>query len=159
MERVKIVNWKNISLVVPEKQDVDIWYRWLNNPEIQAYLWFMFWSIISKENEESYYDKLNKDKEQLTFSIYIESENKVIWNISLMKIDFRNMHRELWIAITDEENLSKWYWTESINLVLKYAFEVLWLNKIYLRLTSKNERAKRVYDKNLIYRSMKTKRT
>jgi len=147
-DRIIILDWENISLVVPEKQDIEIWYKWLNNPEIQAYLWFLFWSIISRENEEKYYENLNKDKEQLTFSIFINKEKKVIWNISLMKIDYRNMHTELWIAITDNQNLSKWYWTEAISLILKYVFNVLWLNKVYLRLTSKNERAKRVYEKN-----------
>lgn len=47
-DRIIILDWENISLVVPEKQDIEIWYKWLNNPEIQAYLWFLFWSIISK---------------------------------------------------------------------------------------------------------------
>ncbi len=146
-KRIIVINWEKISLIVPEKQDIEIWYKWINNIEIQSYLWLMFWSIISKEAEEKYYDNLNKNKEQLTFSIFINQDKKVIWNISLMKIDFRNMHTELWIVITDEKNLSKWYWTESIYLILKYVFDVLWLNKVYLRLNSKNTRAKKVYDK------------
>jgi len=107
----------------------------------------MFWKIISKESEESYYDSLNKDDKNLTFSIYIESINKVIWNISLKNIDYKNSHCELWISIFDKENQDKWYWTESIKLIQKYVFEVLWLNKLYLRYLAKNNRAWKVYEK------------
>jgi len=141
--RVKILTWERVSLVVPEKQDAEIWQRWLNNPEIQSYLWVIFGSIISKEREETYYEKLNKDNSQLTFSIYIEEIDKIIWNISLMKIDYRNMHTELGIAITDLENQDKWYGTESIKLILKYAFEILGLKKVYLKLIDTNTRAKK----------------
>jgi len=145
--RVIIMEWNPISLVVPEKQDVELWYKWVNNIEIQSYLLSMFWTIISKESEEKYFESLNKDDKELTFSIYINDEGKVIWNISLMNINYKNSHTELWIAIFDKDNQNKWYWSKSIQLIQKYVFEVLWLNKLYLRYISTNNRAWKVYSK------------
>lgn len=147
MERVKVISWNRVSLVVPEKYDIDLWYKWINDTEIQSFLWPVFWSIISKKSEEDFFESLNKDNKTLTFSIYSEELNKSIWNISLNSIDYKNNHSELWIAIFDKDNQNKGYWTEAIKLILKYAFEILWLNKVYLRYISNNSRAKEVYEK------------
>lgn len=146
-KRIKILEWDKISLVVPDRQDIEIWYKWVNNIETQSYLWTVFWTIISRESEEKHFEWLNKDNTQLTFSIYINIEKKVIWNISLMKIDYKNRRAELWIAIFDNDNQNKWYWSEAIRLIQKYIFEVLWLNKLYLRYISNNTRAWKVYSK------------
>ncbi len=146
-KRVKIIEWKAVSLVVPEKEDIELWYRGVNDIETQSYLWSMFWTITSRESEEEYYNFLNKDEKQLTFSIFINNNETIIWNVSLMKIDYKNSHTELWIAVLDKNNQNKWYWSESIELIQKYVFEVLWLNKLYLRYISSNDRAWKVYYK------------
>jgi RimJ/RimL family protein N-acetyltransferase len=146
-KRVVIMEWKKISLVVPEKQDTELWYRGINDIETQSYLWTRFWTIISRESEEEYYNSINKSDKSLTFSIYIKWDNKIIWNISLMKIDYKNSHTELWVAIFDKEDQNKWYWTEAIKLIQKYIFTVLGLNKIYLVCSSINNRAWKVYSK------------
>lgn len=147
MQRVKMLSWDRISLVVPEKQDIKGWYEWLNNIETQGFLWPIFGNIISLENEEKYYEDLNKNDKQLTFSIFVEETQKVIWNISLMDIDYKNSHCEMWIAIFDVESRWKWYGRESIQLIKKYVFEILGLNKLYLRYISHNTHAAKTYEK------------
>ena len=52
MERVKMLSWDKVSLVVPEREDIDIWYKWINDIETQSFLWEAFWSIIMKKYEE-----------------------------------------------------------------------------------------------------------
>ncbi len=147
MQRIKILTWEKVYLVVPEEQDIEVWYKWVNDIENQSFLWTMFWNIITYKNEKEYFENLNKDDKQLTFSIYVENIKKTIWNISLLNIDYKNSHCELWIAVFDKENQDKWYWSEAIKLIQKYAFEVLWLNKLYLRYISSNPRAWHVYSK------------
>jgi len=147
MERVKVLTWERLSLVVPEKEDVKLWYKWVNDIENQAYLWSIFWTIISEKSEEEFFEGLNKNDNTITFSIYVEDLKKTIWNIWLIKIDYKARHAELWVAIFDKDNQNKWYWTEAITLMQKYVFEVLWLNKFYLRYVSMNTRAWKVYEK------------
>lgn len=147
MERIKVLTWEKVSLVVPEKQDINTWMHWLNDIETQAFMWPIFWNLITHENEEKYYENLNKDDKQLTFSILVLWQNKVIWNISLMNIDYQNRRCDLGVAILDINSREKWYWTDSIKLILKYAFEVLWLNKVKLKYIDINYRAKATYEK------------
>ncbi len=147
MERIKILEWKNISFVVPEKQDIELWYKWINDFETQSYLGSMYGNIIFKEDEEEYYEIVRKDKTNKLFMIYVNDDKKVIWNINLFKLDFFNRKAELWVAIFDKNSREKWYGTESIKLILKYWFEVLWLNKINLRFIEFNKRAQKVYEK------------
>ena len=147
MKRVKVLSWERISLVVPEKQDAKMWYKWVNNLENQGYLWSMYGQIIHLEAEEEYYEMIRKNDKERLFVIYINEEKKVIWNISLMWIDFKNRKAELWIVIFDEASRDKWYGTETMKLILKYAFDILWLNKVNLQFVEFNKRAQSVYEK------------
>jgi len=147
MKRIKVLTWEKVSLVVPEKEDTKLWYAWVNDIETQSYLGSMYGEIISLEEEEKYYDDIIKDINTKLFCIYTEEFKKVIWNISLMWVDYKNRKAELWIAIFNKKQQNKWYGTESIKLMLKYAFEVLWLNKVNLRFIEFNKRAQAVYEK------------
>lgn len=145
MERIKILSEKDVSLVAPEKEDIFLWYKWMNDIDIQSKLLSFYGQIITYKNEEEYFDSINKDDKNLTFSIYIEDIKKTIWNVSLMNIDYKNSHAELWIAIFDRTNQWKWYGTKTLKLAQKYCFEILWLNKLYLRYLSTNKVAGNLY--------------
>lgn len=144
-KRIKVLESNNVSLIVPEIQDIDVWYKWVNDIWIQSYLWTVFWTVITIEKEKEYYENLNKNDKSVTFSIYLNNENIVIWNISLMNIDYKNKHSELWVAIFDKDYLNKWYWSEAIKLIMKYNFDILGMNKLYLKYVDSNARAWKVY--------------
>lgn len=147
MERIKVLEWKRISLVVPEKQDIDIWYRWMNKIDIAKNLLNTFGNVWYREDEEEFYENQRKNKNNVMYSIYLNNEKKTIWNIGLNSIDKLSRRTEMWIAIFEEEYLSKWYWSEAIKLILKYAFEIIWLHKVFLRYVSFNKRWEKAYEK------------
>lgn len=146
MERIEMMVWEKISLVVPEREDVKVWYKGINDIENQIFL-NQRWALISLEAEYEYYDKLKTLKNQKTFSIMVRENGKIIWNVSLMEISDKNRNAEMWIMISDKTEQNKGYWTEAIELILKYWFEVLGLHKIRLLVLSINSRAKYVYEK------------
>lgn len=37
MNRIKVMTWNTVSLVVPEKEDAQVWYEGINNIETQAF--------------------------------------------------------------------------------------------------------------------------
>ncbi len=156
MKRIKVLKWEKISLVVPEKEDVEVWYKGINDIETQAFL-NQFWNILHKETEEEYYESLRKDEKGKTFCIFVNKIEKVIWNVSLMNIDYFSRNAEIWIAIFDKKEQDKWYGTEALELILKYAFEILWLHKVFLRYLDFNKRAEKVYKK-LWFREIWTKK-
>lgn len=147
MDRVKVLIWDKVSLVVPDKSDVEIFYKWINNINIQSSLVNFFWRLSSFENEYKFYEKINTDEKNITFSIYLNETKKVIWNIVLVNIDYKNNHCELWLWIYDNKYYNKWFWSESIELILKYIFEVISLNKIYLKYISINENLNSFYSR------------
>lgn len=146
MERIEVMTWERVSLVVPEREDAKIWYKQMNDIENQTFLWQM-WKIFLLESEYDYYDNLKNLNNQKTFSIMIRESWKIIWNISLFEISEKNRNATLWVLLWDKEEQNKWYWTETLNLILKYGFEVLWLHKIKLEVLVTNKRAKKVYEK------------
>ena len=79
------------------------------------------------------------------FAICVEGE-KNIGNISF-EINRKNRNAELGIAIFDKNYWSQGYGTESIQLLFKYAFEILGLHKVYLNVVANNARAAKAYEK------------
>ena len=147
MWRIKILEWEKVSLVVPEKQDVNLWYEGMNNLEIWKNLVYTFWKIWHLEDEEEYYEFQRKSKVDRMFSIYENETKDIIWNIRLSKINDLSRNAEFWITIFKENKLWKWLWTDAIKLLLKFAFEIIWLHKVYGRYVVFNERAWKAYEK------------
>lgn len=147
-ERVKIYSNEWISLVIPEKQDHEAWYRWISNPEVNQYMWdAIVWKLQSKESSEERYAQINSQDDAIFFWMYDDEKKKYLGNICLADIDYKARKAELGIVIFDLENTSKWVWTKSIKMLLKHAFEVLWLNKIYFEVLGTNVRAIKCYEK------------
>lgn len=147
MKRFKILSTDKVSLVAPAKEDIEAWYKGVNDIETQSYLGSMYGVVLTLEDEQDYYESLRANKKWRTFSIFVNNTEKIIWNVSLMWIDFQNRKAEMWIAILDPETRGKWYGTDSVKLILDFAFNVLSLNKVNLRVIDFNERAKTVYEK------------
>ena len=146
MNRIIILKKEKTALVVPEKQDVNIWVKWINDLEISQYI-TTYWTILTKENEEEFYNEMINDKNSRYFSIYSLTENKSIWNSILTWIAFNRWVAEIWITIFDKESQNKWHWSEVIKMLLEFWFNILWLRKLRLRVFWNNNRAKHVYEK------------
>ncbi len=137
MERVFIMKWDRVSLVIPEKRDLDIMYKWINNIEISKNLapirnWYY-------ENEESFYNNISKDWKTL-FMIYENETAEIIWSIWFNEYSAHNRNWIIWITLYLEEKLGKWYWTEAMKLFIDYAFNYVWSHKVKLAVFSTNER-------------------
>jgi RimJ/RimL family protein N-acetyltransferase len=65
----------------------------------------------------------------------------------LRHIDVRNRHAEFGIAIGEKTAWGSGYGTEATRLIVRYAFETLNFNRIWLHVGEDNERAVRVYEK------------
>ena len=143
-ERVKILEGERVALALSEKEDSLLRYRHMNNLEVQQFL-SVGGCLLYKEAEQDYYDHIIKNPNMRVFAICIEGE-KNIGNISL-EINRKNRNAELGIAIFDKNYWSQGYGTESIQLLFKYAFEILGLHKVYLNVIANNARAAKAYEK------------
>lgn len=146
MERIIVLKWEKVALVVPEREDSVLWYKFINDIENQIFL-NQRWRLASLEAEYEYYDNLKNRNDKKMLSIMILESKKIIWSISLFDISEKNNNAVLWVLLWDKQEQNKWFWTETISLMLKYWFEVLGLHKIKLEALETNSRAIRVYEK------------
>jgi RimJ/RimL family protein N-acetyltransferase len=145
-KRVIILKGKKVSLVVPEKEDISLWYHWINNPEIAKPIWQLH-KIHTLEAEEKYYEKLVNGEFWISFSIMVNETKKIIWNIAFKDLSHFHKTSDLWLAIFDNNSRNKWYWTEVIRLFLDYAFRIQWLRKMCLTYWEFNKIWEHVYKK------------
>lgn len=146
MERKILIQWDKISLVVPEKADIPLYYKGMNNLEIQHYLGYSA-RTFSMEDEEKFLENINKNEKSQTFCIMRNDTEKIIWNISFNTIDHINKYWILWIVIFESDQRWSWFWKESITLLHWYAKDHLNLRKVCLHVLGDNLKAINLYKK------------
>src|SRR5215469_609293 len=87
----------------------------------------------------------NDDKTRYAFAIYERTTMRLIGFVDLRNINYRQRTAELGIMIGEPDCWGKGFGTETLYLVLDYAFSVLGLHNIMLSLAGYNERALRTY--------------
>jgi len=115
-----------------------------------------------KPEEKNLIDKWNKDEEvsryreignetrkleSISFGIYDKETSKLIGDIGINSIDLANKHAEIGMTIGDKNYWNKGYGTDLVKTILKFCFEELDLNKVYLDVWEENKRAIGCYTK------------
>jgi RimJ/RimL family protein N-acetyltransferase len=85
------------------------------------------------------------DKTKYDFAIYEHATMRLIGFITLRDIDYWRRTAEIGIMIGEQDCWGKGYGTETLYLVLDYAFSVLGLHNVMLSTAGYNERALRTY--------------
>lgn len=126
-----------------EVSDSRVLVEYLNNEEIKEYVSLFF--PVNNFLEEEWIRRNAISHNNLTFGI--EIEGKLIGTAGFKNIDWITRSTEYGIAIYDSSYWNKGIGTEATKLMLKYGFEYLNLNRIWLRVFENNPRAIRVYEK------------
>ena len=125
-------------------EDVEKFTEWINDLDITINLSLSPY-IVTLEKEKEVLEKLSK--EGYNFSIINLSNDELIGNCGLLKVNQIHRTGEAGIFIGNKEYWNKGYGTEAMNLLLDYAFNLLNLNSIFLRVHSFNKRAIKCYKK------------
>ena len=144
MKYFKKLEGENVYISPMNADDAEIYAKWLNNPEITQYV-NLHNSLVSIYGEKEYIE--NFSNKEFHMCIVKKSNDELIGNIALDKIDYKNGTAELGIFIGENDNLGKGYGSEAINLLTNYGFNELRLHTIYLTVLDNNPRAKRAYTK------------
>ncbi|MCT4617486.1 MAG: GNAT family N-acetyltransferase [Candidatus Gracilibacteria bacterium] len=137
-DRVIILKGEKVALVVPEKSDLDLWYKGINNQEINKFL-IIGNTIITREAQEKWYnEEANNETRKVLCIMSLETGN-IIGNVGIHDID--NFHRiaEVGIIIFKSDEHSKGFGTESVKLITHYGFHRLNLRKIKIEYFGNNK--------------------
>jgi RimJ/RimL family protein N-acetyltransferase len=128
-----------------DEGDLERCLGWINDPEILATLGRR--SPMSRSMEREWL--LGQYKEDRTFSlaIILKDGDRHIGNTGLHGITSVDRSAEFGILIGDKDVWGQGYGAEAAHLVLDYGFSQLGLHRIWLRVFSFNERARRLYEK------------
>lgn len=101
---------------------------------------------LTPEGIEAVYERFSKAGADHTgFAVYERATLRPIGTAGLSSINPAHRTAELGIGIGEHDCWGKGYGTEATRLVLDYAFTMLGLNNVMLRVFSYNERAIRAY--------------
>ena len=131
-----------------EREDIPRYVEWLNDPEVIQGLSLSV--PLSMMQEQSWFDDLrNRPNEEHPLGIEIQTPGgwTMIGNISLMKIEWKERQAEVGIFIGDKRYWSQGFGRDAMVLMLRYAFNSLGLNRVYLRVFETNPRAIHSYEK------------
>jgi len=139
---------KRIRLRAPERVDIPLFVKWLNDPEVRRGL-ARYLPISTAEEENWFEGMLGRPvvEQPLTIEVQPEGSWRAIGNIAFFNIDWRVRSAEVGILIGEKEFWNQGYGTETMRLFLKHGFETLNLNRIFLVVYENNPRAIRAYEK------------
>ncbi|MFN4200405.1 MAG: GNAT family N-acetyltransferase [Fervidobacterium gondwanense] len=126
-----------------EISDVKKLAHYLNDESIKEFVSLVF--PINQFLEEEWIKRNAISHSNLTFGIDVEGI--LIGTAGLKDIDWVARSAEYGIAIYDPEYWNRGIGTEVTKLILKYAFEYLNLNRVWLKVFENNPRAITVYEK------------
>lgn len=133
---------KRVYLSPLQKEDVPTLYRWINNPNLHKFLTVDM--PMSLEDEYAWYENLLKRKgEDVVFAIRLMEDHSLLGLIGLHKIKFKDGGATLGYYIGREELHGKGYGTESLMIVLEYAFNTLNLHRVSAEVYDFNQKSMR----------------
>lgn len=145
---MSIIYGERIRLRAVEREDIQRFYVWVNDPDVTLHL--SLYLPLSAVDEENWFDSLGK-RPQAEKPLAVEIRDgdgwKLIGNCGVFDIDAVSRQAELGIMIGGKDEWDKGYGAETMALLLRHCFETLNLNRAYLRVYAGNERGKRAYEK------------
>ena len=103
-------------------------------------------SVVTLEQEKEWIEK-NSGIGNYQFAVIRKEDNELIGNCGFNELNLVNQTGAIGIFIGEEENRSKGYGREALELLIGYGFDYLNLNNIMLSVYSFNERAIACYKK------------
>jgi RimJ/RimL family protein N-acetyltransferase len=135
-----------IRLRAIERSDLPLFVNWLNDHDVRRFLTIYF--PMSMAFEEKWFESMISkapEEQPLVIEVITEEGWKPIGNIGLMNVCNIDRDAELGIFIGEKSEWGKGFGRNAIKLMLRYAFQTLNLNRIYLKVFENNLRGIKSY--------------
>ena len=136
--RIRPIKGKNIILRPFDQSDITKWYRWFNNPNVIYYMDRCV-SRNTPAKQLAYLKGMDKSKTDIQLAIVLKNNNELIGTIGLHQIDRRNRNADISILIGETKYWGKGLGKEIVCYLIKYAFDVIGLNKLTAGMAEDNK--------------------
>lgn len=134
-----------LSPMGESEEEVKKFTEWMNNFSVTDYIGESAHIVTLSRERDWLGCVVCRNEKQRCFNIVDLSNDNLIGTVSLSEIDWVCRTAVLGIFIGDENYRSEGYGTETIKILLEYAFKYLNLHSVKLELLSANERAHKCY--------------
>jgi RimJ/RimL family protein N-acetyltransferase len=141
---VAMIRGEKTRLRALEHDDLPHFVRWINDPEVRRFMTLRY--PLSMTEEENWWTGFLERRDDYIFAIEVE-DGSYIGNIGLHKVDRENRQAMLGIIIGNKAYWGQGYGADAIQAMLRWAFEYMNLNRVYLTVYAYNKRAIRCYEK------------
>jgi RimJ/RimL family protein N-acetyltransferase len=139
-----MIKGEKIYLTELDWANSEIIRGWLNDPEINKYL-FVGHTPITQEEERQYFEAQAASPDRRTFEIHAAEDGRYLGNVGLKGIHPVHRHAELGLAIGRKEDWGKGFGADAIVTCLRYGFDTLGLHTIKIRAHEDHARALDLY--------------
>jgi len=145
MKNVKFIDGDKVYLRPYEELDANLVYFGKNNEAVRDTL-FLF-NPTTLEQVKTELNSWANSKEIILFTICTKKDNQPVGQTAFVRIDYVSRAAVFYIAIYDPDFWSSGYGGEATTMMLKYAFDILNLNRIQLHVCCDNEKGVKAYKK------------
>jgi RimJ/RimL family protein N-acetyltransferase len=139
---------EKIRLRANEKDDLPRYVRWLNDPDVLQGL--DLFAPMSQVHEEQWFAEILKrpvEEQPMAVDLRVRGRWEHVGGIGFLNVDRRARSAEFGVHIGEKKYWDKGCGTDAVRTLVRYGFETLNLNRIWLRVMAYNKRAQRSYEK------------
>ena len=132
-----------------EAGDLDRYVTWINDADVTRYLGGPTRYPFSRADEEEWLaGAMRRTKPpEISWALETLAEGRHIGNIALHAVSGESRRAGLGIMIGDKESWNHGYGTDAVLTLLRFAFDEMNLNRVYLEVLADNVRAVACYRK------------
>jgi len=145
MKPVKFLEGEKIYLRPYEEADANLVYFGKNNEAVRDTLFLFSPNTLDQVRAEL--NSWANSKEIMLFTICNRQDNSPVGQTAFVRIDYVSRAAVFYIAIYSPEQWSSGFGGEASQLMLKYAFDILNLNRIQLHVCCDNIKGVKAYKK------------
>ncbi len=143
LEARRVLRGERLLLRPLASTDLRRCVKWFSDPRVIRFLGRN--SPVTVAEEERWFQAYERRTDEQIFAIEVDGHH--VGNLGLHKVDRIHRKAEVGIVIGEPTLWSRGYGTEAMRIALRYAFDVLGLNKISLDVLEYNDRAIRTYER------------
>ena len=137
-----MISGKRIALRPWQRDDIDAFMRWFNDPEVTQYLAIPY-PCVTREAEEAFYEKAAKEPHH--YCIVTQPQGRLIGNCAFHDLDLTHRSAEVGIVIGEKDAWNQGYGREALAMMLEIGFQGLGLHRIQLQYGAFNQRGEACY--------------
>jgi len=144
-KRIVNITGKLVGLGPFVREDLALYYRWINDFEVTRY-YLDTPRPQTLEERAAWYERMSAGNlNDIDFAIYELATLRPIGRVGLEDISYQHRRASFGILIGEKDCWGKGYGTEATRLTLDYGFRLLGLHNIMLSVSSANTPAIRAY--------------